>query len=466
MVEPASIRILAAGVFVATATSCSGGATGPFVGQVSRSQFFEYHDEVDEPLCPSLLSMLDEHALQIGGKIGLTLEPGDARFRYYKFRDANAFLASKDCPPESGGCTDGSAIYTPWPFEPHEQAHDYVFRGWGGFSTQLLNEGEAVALSCEPFRLVAPGQRALDVVGSLDWRNELHLGPDGNGYVAAGYFVTHLIQHYGLSNLESLHRQVPYDVTPEDFERAFAAVYPVSMDQAWSESLGTAGAQPCLKDWMCSATPMSVGDDAPLACDGQFHRSVTVTDQAGIGLAMHGGNQELTLVAGCADAAPSWTELTGLNAPSTHWVALAPGTYTLAEMLLVGGPSDVALRGYLPAPFLGQACATAGAAPLGSDGDTFIYPPLGQVSGWIGVSGGAGQTFSVSVFSILDDPTMGSLVELCDGCGATATCVDLSTSPTVTLGDQAVVHLQNAYVLPASTTPGVPLPYVLFERTH
>jgi len=44
--------------------SC-GGSGAPFVGTISRSKFFEYHDEVDEPLCPTLLSLLDQHAEQI-----------------------------------------------------------------------------------------------------------------------------------------------------------------------------------------------------------------------------------------------------------------------------------------------------------------------------------------------------------------------------------------------------------------
>jgi hypothetical protein len=134
-------------------------------------------------------------------------------------------------------------------------------------------------------------------------------------------------------------------------------------------------------------------------------------------------------------------------------------------MLVLGTPPDVALRGYLPSPFLGQACANAGAAQLDPEGDTFVYPPLGPASGWIGVPGGAGQTFSVSVDGIIPDPTMGGLVELCDGCGATAVCVALTTTPSpATLGDQAVVHLQNSSVEPASTMPGASRSYVLFQR--
>src|SRR5690242_19344003 len=54
-------------VALLAAPACGGGSSALFVGTVSRSQFFEYHDEVDEPLCPTLLSMLDQHVQLIGG---------------------------------------------------------------------------------------------------------------------------------------------------------------------------------------------------------------------------------------------------------------------------------------------------------------------------------------------------------------------------------------------------------------
>jgi len=39
----------------------------PFVGDVSHSQFWEYHDRVSETLCPTLLSLLDQHTGHRGG---------------------------------------------------------------------------------------------------------------------------------------------------------------------------------------------------------------------------------------------------------------------------------------------------------------------------------------------------------------------------------------------------------------
>jgi hypothetical protein len=447
----------------------------PFVGGAeSRSQFFEYHDQVNEPLCPTLLSLLDQHAQQIGGKIGLTLTGSEPPFRYYKFRSFKGFIDSQVCPPEAGGCVYADHAYSSDYFQAHEQAHLYVFRAWGGFSTGLLNEGEAVALSCEPLRFIEPNQRPADVVRSAAWRDLVSLSAASTdavgGYVAAGYFVTYLVNRFGWSSLMQLHRRVPINVSADDLARSFVAVYPLSLDDAWSAALGTAGAQPCFKDWLCSATPMAVGEDAPLGCDGQMHRTVTVTNQAGVGLSIHGGNGEITLVGGCSDAAPSWIELIGgLSTRATHWVNLKPGTYTIADLIATGGPADVAFRGYLPQGFLGNTCATAGTIALDSGGDTFIDLLLGQVSGWTNISGGGGQTFAVNNYGIAADLSASGVVEVCDGCGAAATCVSLlpeNSIQQVTLSDHAVLHLQNAFVDPGTSNPQDPGPYIAFYPPH
>jgi hypothetical protein len=436
---------------------------------VSHSQLFEYHDQINEPLCPTLLSELDQHARQVGGKIGLSLATGAPPFRYYKFHDYAAFAASRACPPDAGGCATGNEIYSPLFFHAHELAHDYVFRAWGGWSTGFLNEGEAVALSCQPLRFVAPTDRPIDVVNSVGWRELLDLSAanskERDGYVAAGYLVTYLVAHYGWQRLAELHRRVAPGITATDFDRTFSEVFPIAMDQAWSSALDTAGAQPCFKDWLCSATPMTTGEDAPLGCDGQMHKSVTVTDQAGVELSISGGNGEITLVGGCSDAAPSWIELTGaFSTRATHWVNLKPGTYTIADLIATGGPADVVFGGYLPGGFLGSSCATAGAITLDANGDTYVDLLPGVASGWMNIVGGGGQAYVVSNYGISAGP--GGALEICDGCAATATCVPLSENSmsTVALGEHAVLHLQNAIVDSGVSGPADPPPYLAFFR--
>jgi hypothetical protein len=247
-----------------------------------------------------------------------------------------------------------------------------------------------------------------------------------------------------------------------EFSRIFEEVYPVSVDQSWSAAL-TSGAQPCLKDRLCDAIPIAVGEDAPVACDGQMHRSVTVTDQGGVGLLIHGGSAEITLVRGCGEAAPPWLELASAGAPATHWVSLEPGTYTLLNLIATGEPEGVAFKGYLPRNFLAAECEDAGAIPLDPEGQTYIDMLLGPLNGWIGLTGGGGKSYMAYAFGITTDTSTDSVFEICDGCGATSKCVVRNSfdSPiSIALGDHAVVHLRNAVADHFSTGPQDPGPFL------
>jgi hypothetical protein len=449
-------------VLVLVASSCDS-ESAPFDGDVSHSQFWEYHDRVGEPLCPTLLSLLDQHAQEIGGTIGLTLDSRESPFRYYKFRDSTDFNDAQVCTKYSGACATGNDVYSPRFFHAHEQAHDYVYRAWGGWSAQLLDEGVAVALSCDPIWFINQRQKPADLLGGLDWRNLLALNvEDRAGYIAAGYFVTSLVQRYGWPNFAELHRRVPRGVNAADFMRLFNDIYPQAMDQSWAEALSS-GAQPCLKERLCDAVPMAVGEDASVACDGQMHRSVTVTDQGGVEISIHGGNGEITLVQGCGEAAPPWLELTSAGVPTTHWVSLRPGTYTLLNLISPGMPDGVAFKGYLPSNFLAAECEDAGAIPLDPEGDTHINLLLGPLNGWIGLAGGGGNRYMAYAFGITTNAATDSVFEICDGCGATSNCVirHSSDSPiSIGLGEHAVVHLRNAVADHFSTGPQDPGAYL------
>src|SRR5690349_5862209 len=83
-------RALAFAAFSVFAAACN---DPPFIGTISRSQFWEYHDQVDEPLCPTLLSLLDEHTQLYASALGFRPDPGDP-FRYYRFRDQETLAAT------------------------------------------------------------------------------------------------------------------------------------------------------------------------------------------------------------------------------------------------------------------------------------------------------------------------------------------------------------------------------------
>ena len=438
----------------ASSSSCKAKGSGPFVGSVSRSQFFEYHDHVDEPLCPTLLSLLDAHAQQIGGKIGL--QPDPARpFVYYKFRDIADLESSAGCSLESAGCALGDALYSTTYFDAHEQAHDYVFRAWGEWSTGLLNEGEAVALSCKPGYTAQPTVRPRDVLGDPAWRDLLYLyGSSVEAYLAAGFWMTHLAERYGWERARELHRRIRPGISTSDFEREFARVYPISMDEAWSAALEMPGAAPCENDWACGSLPLAVGDQVTPDCDGQMHVSISVADQGGVALTVGGIDSEIVLRSCASPDTPRYELVGGSTARTTHFAALPAGTYTLFS---APAPADVEFASYLPPGFNAATCDAAGSITIDPSQVTYVDLLANTTSGWIKIAGG-GHTYRVQPYNLLWPgwPAASGAPALCDGCGAAATCVPLpgGVLTSVVIGDGAALRLVGASAQPASTLYG------------
>ena len=423
------------------ALSCEAGG-GPFAGTVSRSQFFEYHDRVDEPLCPTLLSLLDDHARLIAGKIGFNPDPADP-IQYFKFRDDGDFRASSPCPPENGSCASASGVYSEYFFEPHELAHTYLFRAWGSKPTGLVAEGEAVALSCEPSSLAFPGARPRDHLKNPAWRDLLALyGNSTEGYEAAGYWITYLAGRYGWQSVRELNERARPGISATDFEREFARVYPISMDDAWSATLDTPGAAPCENDWRCMSTPLEVGTRVAPECDGQLHRSISVVDQAGVALTLGGVGTEI-LLHDCANPAAATYELTGGGTErTTHLAALPPGTYT---MFPAPAPKDVQFSAYLPSTYDSGSCAPGVGVTIDPTEETHVDLLPGAPNGWIQIDGG-GQDYLAETVNLTWTgwPAPAGAPAVCDGCDASANCVLLPAGQltSVTIGDGSFLRLQ------------------------
>lgn len=414
------------------------------MGTLLRSKHWEYHDRVSEPVCGSLLSLLDQHTLTLGSKIGLDLSLPAPPFRYYKFRDEADLKAAGVCMAGSGACATGRAVYSPHYFHAHEQVHNYAYRTWSGWSAQLLDEGIAVALSCEPQRFIAPEQSPAELLGRPDWRSRIEVdAKDSAGYVAAGYLVTYLASNFGWSKLADFHRSMSPQVDAETFAQRFASIFPMTMDEAWTQSLSV-GAQPCIKDWVCDATPMTEGEVATSACDGQMHRSITVTEEVGVGLAIRAGNGAITLVRNCADPAPAWLKLAGRGTSSTHWLDLAPGNYLIADLTGHGLPHSVELKAYMPSPLLGPTCEGASTLALSATDDTYVHFPKGDVAGWLAVGEEGGRAYSAVTNGLEPGAGQTSAVELCDGCAETSTCTPLHGSVVITPGARLYLHAQSA----------------------
>lgn len=394
----------------------------PFTGQVSRSSYFEYHEQTSEALCPGLLPLLDKHAEMIGGLLGVPLVAGEPLFRYYRYRDIEAY---GEAFPESGGKTSGTSIYSPSYFSAHELVHAYVHRARGnGPTTSLLGEGIAVALSCEPVGTLAQG--------SYDWRDFLHFdGASRVGYGLAGHFATYLLRRYGTPAFMQFFQASPDTIEAADLEAQFARFYPTSLDLAWREATDIPSllsmTEGCLGDWACWTTgPLVQGEQVTQDCSNGMHRSLDVgPGEGGVMILKSGG--DVAVWRSCwEDSGPYLVLHDYLDLPTLHWVVMAPGSYTLTS----SGQTTLSLIDHLPATTLGETCDTA--AELQLDGERVTQlnlPSTDGISGWVRLAGAVGRVFEiVPEMLVLSDGTTGSVggtVSYCDGCDPGAACVAL-----------------------------------------
>jgi hypothetical protein len=113
-------------------------------------------------------------------------------------------------------------------------------------------------------------------------------------------------------------------------------------------------------------------------------------------------------------------------------------------------PTSVAFASYLPAPLVGNACATATTVSLDATGRTSVDLLAGEVDGWIRLAGGA-HTYDVFPYNLVwnDLLTAGPLA-ICDDCSA-ASCVALPFGVTtrVVVGDASVVRFTQVFSSPS-----------------
>jgi hypothetical protein len=434
-------QAVAAALLLATVVACNGKQTWRFEGHVSRSTFWEYHDQSAEVLCPTLLDLLDEHARTVGGKLGLTLDQSRP-LRYYRFEVESGHISA--CGEGVSGCAVEDAVLTTEPFHAHEQVHAYVSRAWGKQAVGLLVEGEAVALSCEPLYRSVTGQSPRDALDAGDWRKLLYLhGNSNSGYSAAGFWVTYLAQRFGWAKVQELHRRALPGLSAADFGIEFARVFPVGMDEAWAAALSGAS-PPCDSGWRCRSLPWVEGEAAQPDCDGHLHRTIAVGAESGLVLT----HRQPLLLQDC-DAPPSPVyELVPARNTTTSWAQLPPGRYAIFDEHALS--RLVSFVSYLPSPFVDTECAQAGKVTLASGQATMVDLLPGAAEGCLRLDGG-GQWYAVFLANV-DVPDNGA-VSLCDSGEGRGSCVVVPArgSTTLALGATATVHFQNVRSVPPAS---------------
>jgi hypothetical protein len=443
--------------------SCEPQREPPFAGHVSRSAYWEYHNETAEPLCPALLSYLDQHTELVANLLGLSLDR-KRPLRYYRFQREED--VAQACRVSAGGCAPDDAVYSASYFDAHEQVHAYVHRAWG-YSVPVLEEGEAVALSCSGFGTLDPHVPPFEALGSPAWRDLFgSYTLPWTTYPAVGIWLTYLTRRFGWQAVAELHGRVPWGAAPDDFEQQFAEVIPSSVDATWSEALGTPGAPYCVNDWMCGAPALAIGEERAY-CDGQSRATFSVSDQAGVVVSLggpQGGCHRLfgqtncyggaALVA-CEQGGWPWHTVSNFtpSSSSVHWVLGSPGKYSIQtdvlqlrikDVFASQPPSELRIESYLPRGFVGDTCESAGVMELDPARDNLI-DFMGDIpTGWIRLRGGAGRAFAVwNKMMHWQGVTFDDAPSVCDDCSDGARCTVLSPSWALRmrLAEGAALHI-------------------------
>jgi hypothetical protein len=271
--------------------------------------------------------------------------------------------------------------------------------------------------------------------------------------------VSYLAEQHGWSSIAELYRRVPPNTDVTTFDREFANLYSVTMDQAWSEALDEPGGAACQIDWPCVATAFEPDSTAVPDCDGQFHRRIELTQLGGMELSVSGTDSALRLL-DCSTPTPAIYELLGGNGTpaAIHWASLPAGAYTLFQGL--GDlPSRVEFRARLASDWINATCADAALVTLDPSGETSIDMPTGTVpfdgstssdgSAWIRLDGGH-REYDVSTVDLSwtgIDPE--GTLELCESCDATE-CLPIIKGGVVRspISGTAALRVRHAYSLP------------------
>ncbi len=313
------------------------------------SDHFVYHTrEGDDSVCPGIVDTLEQHFESISDYLRFQWPEGK-KIHYYKFSDVGDLKNVDPCPLDAGGCHEKGRIYSSRPLDLHELIHAYLDPT--GLPPRLFSEGIAETYSCKGLVLSEPV--------SMDWRDVIadDTWEDKTVYRIGHRLVGNLMNTYGPKKFLEMYGQIPFTASETDIERAFEAVYDVSLDEVWATANAIDDpASLCIFAWECAASPQALDSTKETllgACDqSDRYRSFELLDQTTVSLET---GPHFVYLRSCTNVtnAPDGQEVDGLalNPYGPHFVDLEPGRYFLRS----DAETEVTASAFTAPPF-GESC--------------------------------------------------------------------------------------------------------------
>jgi hypothetical protein len=258
-------------------------------GSAYHSAHFDYLFHADDTtVCPDVMDSLEQHQALLASYLGVD-EDTLPRVTYFKMGDAKEYHERSTFGETAGGNAGQDFVVSSLPFDEHELTHTITLGGWGP-SVLFLEEGIAVALSCDPAGIELTNQPYSHWVASNDAipyeSNPAYVALyTGNtsptigqlfdvnstaGYAAAGAVTTYLIDSADVEKFRRLWASVSSSSSEADFSVALWNIYGFSLDEVW-QTLQTTRHRPCAPVWMCSLPPITNHEQGTLrsTCTGK-----------------------------------------------------------------------------------------------------------------------------------------------------------------------------------------------------
>lgn len=384
-----------------------------------ESVHFRYHTRADDRApCEAVLERLERHFELTQSYLAFPWSTG-RKIDYYKFQDESDYVQHAECPKDSGSCTSGSTIYSPYVLEDHELVHAYLAPL--ALPPALFTEGVATAVACDHvFEVQAP--RAWQDVVAVPFG-------DPRAHLEGPWFVGYLLHEYGPATFLSFYTALDYrSATVESISATFESVYGASLDSVWTAALAFTHRSLCVDFWNCSGAPLPLdGSLFPLeeACDGSDNsRNFELDATTDVVITSH--RYFLNAPLRCGDDQPYYVG--GASEPWEYGVLFNPtlvsvpaGKYFVTSGAR-GGVADVGVRA-LPAPTYSHDCRDLQALELGDDellsGDLSLSVPNDGGAWFVKLHPAKGRTFYTGSEATEE-------LEECSGCGDPPNCEPLS----------------------------------------